>query len=272
MIANLMLIVGVIFLSLACRTLKRRFFRKLGVFGILISSYLTGWLLSGYWEVGLLLVVTWCFLPWIEILTRIRKLRLPIKRYVERQSPPPRQVFPNLAHLTNDMESLELEYVLDAGWLFENHRHFFRLFYHHECRCDASISFVEQGEFVFYYLSLCSRCQDGRLFLSWNYPFFYGLQFPPNLIINRVPEELSPADIYAAHLRFLTAHSIHPKMLQQQTAESLLANIQQEMQDLITLNLKNGLLRRDGDSLFRYSPHGMFFLWIQFLRDIVKFF
>ena len=266
-----MLIAGVVFLSLACRTLKGRFFRRIGAVGVLAASYLAGWLLSGRWEVGLGFVAAWFLLPWFEILTRIRNLRLPIKRCLEQQPPPPRQVFPDLPQLTAEVEAVGVEHMLDAGWVFQGHRHFFRLFYNSERRCDASISFVEQEEFAFFYLSLCSRCQDGRTFISWNYPFSYSLKMPPHLIINRIPEELSPESLYAAHLQFLAAHDVHTEMLQEQTSETLLSNIRQEMQDQVVLNLKNGLLQRDGDSFFRYSPRGMFFLWIQFLRDMVKF-
>ncbi len=271
MISNLLFIAGILFLSMACRTFKGRFFRKLGILGILFASYLTGWLIGGHWELGVIFVAAWFFLPWIEILTRIRKLRLPIERSVERQPPPPRQAFPHLGRLTTEVEPLGFEHVLDAGWMFENHRHFFRVFYNSQHRCDASITFIEQEQFAFFYLSLCSRCRDGRVFISWNYPFSYGLRLPSNFVVNRIPEQLSPESLYTAHLQFLANHSIQSETLQDQTAESLLTHIQQDMQDLVALNLKNGLLQRDGDSLFRYSRNGMFFLWIQFLRDLARF-
>ncbi|PWU11027.1 MAG: hypothetical protein C5B47_01350 [Verrucomicrobia bacterium] len=271
MISHLLLIAGIIFLSLACRTSKKRFIRKLGVVAILVASYLAGWLLSGYWEIGALLVAGWFFLPWLEILTRIRKLRLPIERAVEPQTPPSRQKFPYLQELTTEMESLNFEHLLDAGWEFESHRHFFRIFYDHQRRCDATISYVEQEQLAFYYLSFCSRCRDGRIFISWNYPFSYGLKLPPHFIVNRIIGMVSNENLYTAHQQFLTSHSIGTELLREQTDETLPKNIQQEMQDLIALNLKNGVLQRDGEALFRYSRHGMFFLWLEFLRDIVRF-
>ncbi len=271
MTSNLLLIAGIVFLGLACRTFKNHIIRKLGAIGILFASYLTGWLLSGYWELGILLVAGWFFLPWLEILTRIRKLRLPIERAVHPQAPPPHQKFPYLAELTTEMELLDLEHALDAGWAFEGHRHFFRIFYNNQQRCDATISYVEQDQLAFYYLSFCSRCLDGRVFISWNYPFSYGLKLPQNFIVHRITGTISAENLYAAHKQLLASHSIGTELLQEQTGESLPKNIQQEMQDLIALNLKNGLLQRDGESLFRYSRHGMFFLWLEFLRDMVKF-
>ena len=46
--------------------------------------------------------------------------------------------------------------------------------------------------------------------------------------------------------------------------------MQSEMRDQLLHNIHLGVLERDGEKFIRYTRRGMFFLWFQFLRDLVR--
>ena len=77
MLFGLFLTLGVAVLSVALRSFQTSFSQKAGALGILISSYLAIYFITGNWILGLCAALSWLFLPWLEILTRIRALRLP---------------------------------------------------------------------------------------------------------------------------------------------------------------------------------------------------
>ena len=42
------------------------------------------------------------------------------------------------------------------------------------------------------------------------------------------------------------------------------------MQNQVEFNLASGIIRLTGDGHFQYSKRGLFFLWGQFLKDMVR--
>ena len=137
------------------------------------------------WVWGLVAALGWLFLPWLEILTRIRALRLPKEKQLRPKSPPSSDTFPALSEITREIEDEGFVYVSDAGWDWEDYRQFFRLFYREEDRAQAAICLNEQRDFSFYYLRISSRTKDGTVWTTWNYPLSYGLKLSPAFRINR---------------------------------------------------------------------------------------
>ena len=43
-----------------------------------------------------------------------------------------------------------------------------------------------------------------------------------------------------------------------------------ELQGQVRYNVETGILREDADGSVRYSWRGLFFLWTQYLRDLVR--
>src|SRR5437762_2171764 len=106
----------------------------------------------GSWIWGFAAAMGWLFLPWLEILTRIRALRLPKEKQLRPKSPPSSDTFPALSEITREIEEEGFVHVGDAGWDWEDYRQFFRLFYREEDRAQAAICLIEQHDFSFYYL------------------------------------------------------------------------------------------------------------------------
>src|SRR4051812_20591435 len=100
MLFGLFLTLGVAVLSVALRSYQTSFAQKAGAIGILVSTFLAVYFISGSWLLGLLAALAWLFLPWLEILTRIRALRLPKEKALRPKSPPSAEVFPTLGEIT----------------------------------------------------------------------------------------------------------------------------------------------------------------------------
>lgn len=271
MISNLLLVLGVAVLSAALRSFRHRLLFRIGTLGIVATSFLAGWLLGGSVVLGIILSASWLFLPWLEILTRVRRLRLPVDRTLEPRTPPTRQVFPGFDELTEEIEELGFEHVEDIGWDHEENRHFYRVFHEPTRKLQASISLAEQQDLAFYYLTITTHTADGRVFMTWNYPFSYGLKMQPQLTVQRFEGgENRFADMLQAHELLLQTHNVANEPVLEQTPEEIIRTMQNEMKAQITHNISAGLLARDGEHFIRYTPRGMFYLWLQFLRDLVR--
>ena len=109
MLFGLFLTLGVALLSVALRSYQTAIAQKAGAVGILVSTFLAVYFVSGNWFAGLGAALGWFFLPWLEILTRIRALRLPKEKALRPKSPPSTEVFPTLDEISADILALEKE-------------------------------------------------------------------------------------------------------------------------------------------------------------------
>lgn len=270
MLANLLLILGVAALSLSLRTFRHGLLQKLGALGVFATSFLVGWLLSGYWQVGVFCASSWLLLPWLEILTRIRRLTLPVEKILRQKTPPNSEAFPALNELTEEIEGESFEHVQDAGWDWEDYQQFFRLFYKPGDRTQVAVCFIDQHDVAFYYVSVSSRAKDGRIWTTWNYPFSYSLRLVPQWQVNRLRGDRTFLEIYESHKSFLSHNSVGLADLEDLDPESIQEVIQKDLQAQVAHNLASGVLTQDAAGSVRYSWRGLFFIWFQFLRDIVR--
>jgi len=271
MFSSFLLVLGVAVLSIALRSFNHVLLQKLGALGIFATSFLVGYLLSGKnLYVGIFCASIWLLLPWLEILTRIRKLRLPLEKNLRHKSPPSPDVFPVLLATTDEAEGESFEHVEDAGWDWEDYQQFFRLFYKSEDRSQAAICLIDQHDMAFYYLSISSRAKDGTIWTTWNYPFSYSLKLVPQLKINRLRTDQTFLQIYESHRDFLKSNRIDVSQLEELSADQIQIEIQKDLRAQIAHNLAKGVLTQAEEGQIRYSWRGLFFIWIQFLRDLVR--
>ena len=196
-----------------CAATNPRSRRRSARFGILAASFLAIYYITGSWILGLLSALSWLFLPWLEILTRIRALRLPREKTLRPKSPPSAEVFPTLDEITSQIESEGFAHISDAGWDWEDYRQFFRLFYKEEDRAQATICLNEQNDLSFYYLRISSRAQDGTIWTTWNYPLSYGLKLTPQFRINRQRPDQSFWQLYQSHKAFLRDNAVETNII-----------------------------------------------------------
>ena len=269
MLYGFLLTLGVAVLSIALRSFQSSFAQKSGALGILAASYLLVYFITGNLWFGLLGALSWLFLPWLEILTRIRVLRLPKEKRLRPKSPPTSDVFPTLHDITREIENEGFAHVNDAGWDWEDYRQFFRLFYKEEERAQATICLNEQHDLSFYYLRISSRAKD-TIWTTWNYPLSYGLKLTPHYRINRQRPDQSFWQLYQSHRQFLRDNDVDLATLEPMDEERIEHEIEKDLREQIAHNVSAGILKNASEKDVKYSWRGMFYLWCQFLLDLVR--
>lgn len=265
-----LLVLAVVAAGMGLRTYAHPLLRKLGALCYLGATYLAAWWwLESHWA-GLLAVTAWFFLPWLEILTRVRALRLPLDRVMRTAFPPSAERFPHLSDMTGEIEDAGFEHIEDTVFEWADSQQFMRLFYRAEEKLQAAICLLEQGGLSMAWVSLSSRAPDGRTWTTWNYPFSHTMKLPPGTTLQTVLEAESFEHLLEAHRARLHRDGMTLDDLAAPDAEALPALIQQESRRQIDHNLDMGLIKLSGDGTFRYSWRGYFFLWKQFLRDMFR--
>jgi hypothetical protein len=270
MLSSILLISGVVVLGMAFRSFGHPIAQRLCVLCVLAASFLLGYLLSGNWAVGLAVAALWIFLPWLEILTKIRALRMPLERELESKNPPGRDLFPNLDDLTEEIEQEGFELINDLGCDWDAQHQFLRLFHRPSDQTQAALCLIDQGNIAFYYISLMTRPTDGHVFTTWNYPFSYSLKFLPHTHIQRVRPTASFVAMCDAHLQLLARNKISLNSIPKLDPPQIPALLQQELTAQITHNVHAGLLAQVDAEKVRYTWRGMFYLWFRFLWDFVR--
>ncbi|NBV85704.1 MAG: hypothetical protein EBS01_05465 [Verrucomicrobia bacterium] len=270
MVFEFLLTAGLLCLSLALRSFNHEFLFRLGNLGILCVSYLLGWLFTGAHAGGVLCVSLWFLFPWIDLLGRVRLLEMPDSHPVEAQAPPGPRRFPDLEDLTEEAELEGFTRVEDLGWEVQGQRHFVRLMVHPETQVRASITLVENEEMSFHYIALRTQTQEGKVFYTWNYPFSMSLITPPHWQVTPFRQADSFLALTAKHRSVLLQKNPGNAAPVPVTLEDLKAEIQNEMRSQVDHNLKRGFLLQCGNGLVRYSLKGCFFLWFQFVKELVR--
>jgi hypothetical protein len=270
MLASILLICGVAVLGMAFRSFKNGLAQRLSVLCILAASFLLGYLPTRSWLLGLLVASIWLLLPWLEILTRIRTARLPVDRIVRPRTPPSYERFPNLDHLTQEVEAEAFEVVEDVGCDWDTQRQFLRLFHRASDQTQAAVCLVDQDDIAFYYISLVTRARDGQVFTTWNYPFSYSLKFGPENHVLRVRAEASFSSICQAHRNFLSRNSIRPDEIPCLDPSQIQNLVQNDLRSQISHNVAAGLLVPATEGKVRYTWRGLFYIWLRFLWDLIR--
>jgi len=264
------LLAGLFVLSMALRTVAHPMARKFSVLCLFAISFLIGWLPNGSILLGVLLSGIWPLLPWVEILTRVRTMRLPLEKTLEDKRPPSRDIFPDLEDLTGEIEEAEFTHIEDAGWDWENQKQFFRFFQKENGKMQAAICSIDQEDVAFFYLSISTRTSDGRLWTTWNYPFSTALKKTPKLQLNRVSPNLDFATMVDLHELFLIKNQIYGDAAIALTPESIREAMQTDLREQISHNVRAGVLLPSEEGKVRYSWRGMFYIWCQFIWDFVR--
>lgn len=266
-----LLVTGTLFFAYACRSFEHPAIRKFGALSVVVASFLAGYFLSGHIAVwGIVSATSWFFLPCIDILIRIRRLRLPLNKKMNARFPPNRETFPHLRRFTNDVEDEGFEHVQDSGWEWGGVDQFVRFFYDKGSKSQATINLNSQSHVAFAFMSVSSRTSDGKTWTTWNYPFSYSMKLTPSCEINCVRSVESFSEMITVHREFLTRSGVNDFDIQAADPETLDTITEREMRNQVDHNLDYGLLKLSGEGTFRYSWKGLFFLWFQSIKDMIR--
>jgi hypothetical protein len=266
-----LIVLGLFVLAIGLRSARRAAWRKIGALVFLAASFMAFYFMTGGIAGGLIGVALWFFLPWVELLTRIRRMRLPVENRLRSRELPDPSFFPNAVEAAGAMEEAGFEHVDDCGWMWGGMTQHFRLFWHPEERAVSAVCLCEQGEVAFAFISITSRDHAGRLWRTTNYPFSPTLKCPPHMRWNHVPCERNCFhQILRDHQDFLRRAKVAPETLRIPDPDEIEESIEAEMKCQVRHNLDAGIIRETGDGHFEYSFRGLLFLWGQFVKDMVR--
>jgi hypothetical protein len=264
-----LLIAGLTLLSMALRSFEHWAMVRLGNVCILCTSHLFGWVVTGSHLGGAACVALWFLLPWIDIVTRIRRLEMPATQTIESQAPPGPSRFPALEEITEEIELQGFEQVEDAGWSHEDQTQFVRVFAQSKERIRATINLVENEHVSFFYVTLRSVGPDGRVWFTWNYPFATTLKPPSHWQLQRLQEVETFLDLLEAHRAWLAAKNVTETTPVSADAHVMTTELEQELRSQVDHNESCGLLLKIDTGLVRYTWKGCFFLWLQHVREVL---
>jgi hypothetical protein len=266
-----LIVLGLFILAIGLRSSRRAVWRKLGALVFLIASFAAFYFLTGAWWGGLVGVALWFLLPWVELLTRIRPMRLPMENRLRTRELPDPAFFPNAVEAAGAMEEAGFEHVDDCGWEWGGMKQHFRLFWHPEEKAVSAVCLCEQGEVAFAFISVTSRDEAGRIWRTTNFPFSPTLKCPPQMRWNHVPCERNCFhQILRDHQDFLRRVKVPVDSLMVPDPDEIEGAIEEEMKTQIRHNLEAGIIRATDDGHFEYSFRGLMFLWGQFVKDMVR--
>jgi hypothetical protein len=267
------LTLGIALAAYALRTFAAPALRWLGVLGYLVATWFVGYFLAGdaAWG-GWLALSFWLWLPWVEILLRVRPLRLPVEHKLTDRTPPSRADFPYLPEMTESVEAAGFTHTGDTGWEGGPIRQFLRLFYHEASRTQATIVVHQQHSVSVGYVRLTSRSVSGLTYITYDFPICDGLTDRSNTMVQRVPHtDGDISTMLASHLSWIDLLGLTgADEIMVMDAEALPDVIAHEVQERIAHNLRSGNLAELGDGTFRYTWRGCVALWWQVLRDVVR--
>src|SRR5436309_14023493 len=116
MLFGFFLTLGVAVLSAGFRSFQNSYAQKAGALGILAATFLGVYFITDSWIWGFVGAMSWLFLPCLQILTRIRALRLPKEKRLRPKSPPPPDTFPALRDITRETDEEGVVQGEDEGW------------------------------------------------------------------------------------------------------------------------------------------------------------
>ena len=267
-----LIVIGLVVLAVGLRSAHTTGLRKLGALTFLVASFYLLYFLTGSLLGGLVGVLLWFFLPWVELLTRIRRMRLPLDNRLHQLPIPNPLFFPNATEAAAAMDEAGFEHVSDCGWQWDGMHQFFRLFWHPEERAVAAVCLCEQSDVAFAFISITSLDRHGRIWRTTNFPFAATLRCPPEVRWNHVPCGRNCFhQILRDHREFLSHAKVQASHLRMPDPEEIEASIEREMRNQVDHNLAIGIIRLTGDGHFCYSKRGLIFLWGQFIKDMVRF-
>lgn len=266
-----LIVIGILLFAIALRSAKRAWVRKLGAVGFLVASYAACFFLIGTWWGGCIGIFLWLFLPWVELFTRIRNMRLPMDNRLHHATLPNPAFFPNAVACLQALEESGFDHNSDCGWHWSGMKQYCRLFLNPSQTTVASLCLCEHADVVFSFISITSITTEGSILRTTNYPFAPTLKFPQKYRWNHVPcTRHCFRQILASHEQFVHQLGVAENHLQSIDPDLLEDMIEAEMHEMIEHNLDHGIIEFAGDGCFSYSTKGLIYLWGQFLKDMVR--
>jgi len=238
---------------------------------MLIASGLCFYYITGSIIAGIGAAAAWFLLPWVELLTRIRKMRMPLKNKLEQIFNINLQNYPNASEHIRTLERAGYEHIRNCGWNLGGLEQHYQLFWNAETRTIAALCLCEQANITFTYLTITSRDIMDGIWRTTNFPFSPTLKPAPRVHSNQVScVDECAAKLLTDHDYFLYKQGFIDDDLSIPDPDILEEQIETELQNQIEYNLQSGIIKKVDEEHFRYTVRGLFFLWKQFVKDMIR--
>jgi len=265
------IVIAIIVFAFALRSCRTIIFRKLGAVVMLLASGLSFYYFTDSILAGIAAMAAWFFLPWVELLTRIRNMRMPLENQLEQTFSTNLDPFPNAREHITSLEKAGFEHICNCGWNLGGMEQLYQLFWNAETRTVASLCLCEQSNITFSYLTFTSRDITNGIWRTTNFPFSPTLKTAPRIHWNQVNCSEECADrLLVNHEYFLSEQGFFDDDLCIPDPDQLEQEIESELRNQIDHNLKRGIIRLTGDGHFRYTLRGLFYLWRQYVKDMIR--
>jgi len=266
-----LIILGILIIGVGLRSCKTRLYRKIGALIYLVCSGLLVYTLTQNLFLTFLAIAVWFLLPLIHIISTTRSLRLPLNNKLQHKFAPNEDIFPNADATIAALEDAGFEHASTSCWDWASSAQCYQFFWHPEERSVAAVCFCKQSKISFSFLTILSRDQSGTLWRTTNYPFAHTLKESPNVWQNNIPCATRCIDrILTSHHYFITLHGASHDDLMIPDPDNIDQDIEQDMRRQIDHNLDTRIIELTGDGHFKYSHRGIFFLWKQYIKDMIR--
>lgn len=264
-------IIGIILIGMALRSCRRRFLRKIGALVYLLASGVLVYFISGNIPLSIAAIFVWFFLPWIELGSRVRKLRLPLENHLHEEGYPRLQQFPEAEHNVDELEKLDFEHSSDYSWDWGGSSQHYSFYWHPEKKAVITICLCKQANVAFSYVTISSRDIKGRIYRTSNFPFSPTLKNAPSVAWNQIAcRHCSLEQSLGCHRRFIQKKGGELENLMMPDPDLLNTEVEEDMRQQIQHNLDAGIISLTQDGKFKYSFRGLCFLWRQFIKDMIR--
>jgi len=258
-------------IGVAMRSCQTKLLRKLGLLVYFLASGFLLYILTGSIWAGIGALSLWFLLPWVELLTRVRNMRLPLDNKLQHRFPPNEDHFPNADKMIAALEDAGFEHAKNCGWDWAGASQSYQFFWNPEERCVAAVCFCQQEKITFSFVTITSRDMNGYMWRSTNYPFASTLKEIPQVWQNQIGCGVqSMAAMLANHHYFIGLHGAKHDDLCIPCPDSVEEAVEDDMRKQIEYNVQQGLIVLTDDGHFKYSFKGLFFVWKQFVKDMVR--
>ena len=264
-------VVALLTFAVAFRAWRKNWARKAGVLCILAAAFLAVFFITNSLWASAFSLLSWFFLPWIDLLVRVKKLRFPSINRLRSQEAPEDDFFPNASKSLVAMSEADFEHVGNLALRLIDTDQFYRLHWNPEERAIAILCLCEKENMAFAFVNVISQTEDGRLFQTTNYPYSPRLKSPPGTALNHLPcEKNCFHQVLNDHRNYLKRKKISEDDLMFPDPDTMGAEVQSRVGKLLDYNLKIGTIAEAEEDLFRYTTRGLFFIWKQSVKDMIR--
>ncbi len=266
-----LIVLATIIFGFALRSCKTTVLRKLGALVMLIASAMCVFFISDSILMGVFAASAWFILPWVELMTRIRKLRMPITNTLQQRFSVNLAAFPDAQTHIRTLENEGFEHIRNAGWNLGGMDQLFQLYWNAETKAVAALCLCEQSHITFSYLTITSRDLKNGVWRTTNFPFSPNLKLSPKVHWNQISCVNECAKkVIEKHSSFLLKNGFCNDTLSIPDPDHIEQEIESELNKQINHNLKAGIITAADEVHFRYTPKGLFFLWCQSIKDMIR--